>query len=107
MKNLFFGLLVVGIAFAGSAFTNKTNGMGDHYGRNSAGNYVLISPTQWSPTNCETAPEEVICAFTQTTSETLAPTLTPAQVEVLKTANKLESVKTSLGAEIYGIYNLD
>lgn len=102
MKNLFFSLLVVGVAFAGSAFTTQ-KAIGDHYVQNPDGTYRLISGAI-NPEFCESSTKT--CAFVQTTSETLAPSLTATEAAALKTSGKLAEVVNPITSLPYtGIYN--
>ncbi|WP_316748947.1 hypothetical protein [Pedobacter gandavensis] len=104
MKNLFFSLLVVGVAFAGSAFTNQTV-TESHYVQNQDGQYVLMT-ADFQPSLCTTASLKT-CAFKQISGSSLGSILTPEQVETLTTEApiRLQEVTDTFDQPIKGIYN--
>ncbi|MCX2449940.1 hypothetical protein OQX61_01535 [Pedobacter sp. PLR] len=81
MKNLFFSLLVVGVAFAGSAFTNQKIVATKHYVQNPDGSYTLMTE-EFDPINC-LADNNRTCAYEQISTDELLPTLSLEEVILL------------------------
>lgn len=64
MKNLFFSLLVVGAAFAASAFTNNNNILNPRYVQDPvSGDYIKITST-YDPNECADSSTDP-CSFEQ------------------------------------------
>lgn len=108
MKNLFFSLLVVGVAVAGSAFTSQKVDVGDIYVQNSDGTYSMIPSSDFYSQNCRSLSTKT-CGFVQLTEDVLPSTLTAAQALTLSTSTptvpaKIEAIKDLSNTPIKGIY---
>ena len=92
-KKLAFGLLVMGLAFTGSAFTNAYPvEAGDVYVQTDTDEYTKISFSEYLSSNCQNSTPRQ-CAFRQSTSDNVdhGDTLTSAQIAAITTITALGS----------------